>query len=315
MKITVILCTYNRCRSLAMALESVAASELPSSIEWEVLVVDNNSNDQTRQVAEEFCQRYPQRFHYLFEPQQGKSHALNAGIRGARGDVLAFMDDDVKVETSWLQNLTVQLYNNEWSGAGGRVLPERDFSPPRWLSLDGRYSLAPFALFDLGPEAQELTEPPFGNNMAFRKAMFSKYGDFRADLGPRPGNEIRNEDTEFGARLLAAGERFWYEPSAVVYHAVPDTRLQKNYLLNWWFDKARADIREGGIPRDTRWRVAGIPLYLFRRLVVWGLRWMVGISLARRFSAKLKVWSIAGAILECYRHTSSPNRIPAQRDS
>ena len=87
MNITVILCTYNRCRTLEKALTSVAASALPLSIEWEVLVVDNNSRDQTRDVVEDFCTRYPGRFRYLFEPHQGKSYALNTGIREARGDV------------------------------------------------------------------------------------------------------------------------------------------------------------------------------------------------------------------------------------
>lgn len=301
MNITVILCTYNRCGCLATALESVAASSLPDSVEWEVLVVDNNSSDKTRDVVEGFCRRYPGRFRYLFEPKQGKSYALNTGIREARGGVLCFMDDDVVVEPMWLRSLTAALNNGQWAGAGGRILPERGFSTPRWLSLEGRHPLAPLALFDLGPEARELTEPPFGTNMAFRKEVFEKYGDFRSDIGPCPGSEIRGEDTEFGSRLLAGGERLWYEPSAIVYHAVPNNRLQKNYFLVWWFDKARADIRASGIQPATKWSVAGIPIFLFCRLVVWTLRWAIAIDPCRRFSKKLAVWMVAGQILECSR--------------
>src|SRR5208282_3321540 len=168
MDITVILCTYNRCESLARALDSVAAQILPESIEWEVLVTDNNSNDQTRDVVKDRCHRYPGHFRYLFESQQGKSHALNAGIREARGDILAFTDDDVTVEPTWLHDLTAALHTGEWGGAGGRTLPERTFLPPRWLSLEGRYALGPLAAFDRGLVAGELTEPPVGNNMAFR---------------------------------------------------------------------------------------------------------------------------------------------------
>ena len=85
MKITLILCTYNRCQTLAKALGSVAASTLPDSLKWEVVVVDNNSTDQTREVIEDFCRRHPGRFRYVFEPQQGLSHARNAGIREAQG--------------------------------------------------------------------------------------------------------------------------------------------------------------------------------------------------------------------------------------
>ena len=125
MKITIILCTYNRCGSLAKALQSASALRLPDSDEWEVLVVDNNSSDKTREVVEEFRGRYPGRFRYLFEPQQGKSYALNAGVREARGDVLAFTDDDVTFEPMWLQNLTASLRTGEWAGAGGRTLPPR----------------------------------------------------------------------------------------------------------------------------------------------------------------------------------------------
>ena len=82
MKITVILCTYNHCQSLRRALESAAALRLPESDEWEVLVVDNNSNDKTREVVQNFCCRYPGRFRYVFEQRQGKSQALNAGVSG-----------------------------------------------------------------------------------------------------------------------------------------------------------------------------------------------------------------------------------------
>jgi glycosyltransferase involved in cell wall biosynthesis len=308
MNITIILCTYNRCQSLAKALASAAALRVPESVEWELLAVDNNSNDQTCEVIREFCNRYPGRFRYLFEPQSGKSYALNSAIREARGTVLAFMDDDVTVEPSWLTNLTATLHSGECVGAGGRILPEKDFAPPRWLPLKsprGRYVLAPLALFDIGEEPSQLTEPPFGTNMAFRKEMFEKHGGFRTDLGPCPGSEIRNEDTEFGARLLAAGERMRYEPSAVVYHAVSEDRIQKRYYLDWWFDKGRADTRQYGVQSDASC-ICGIPLYLFRRLTVWTLRWIVTFDSPRRFQSKLAVWGKAGEIVECYRR--SPKR-------
>ena len=81
-------------------------------------------------MARDFCRTYPDRFCCLLEQQQGLSHARNAGIRAACGDVIAFMNDDVTVESNWLQNLTASLQNAEWSGAGGPVLPEGTFLPP-----------------------------------------------------------------------------------------------------------------------------------------------------------------------------------------
>ena len=308
MKITVILCTYNRCEDLALALESLASSLLPTTA-WEVLVVDNNSQDKTRETVDAFRGRFPGQFRYLCEKQQGKSHALNSGIHEAKGEILVFTDDDVIVDPTWLENLTSNLSDERWAGAGGRTLPPRNFSPPRWLSLRGRYALAPLAIFDRGPEAGDLLEAPFGNNSAYRRTMFEKHGGFRTDLGPCAGSKDpqKSEDSEFGNRLLLAGERFRYEASAVLYHSVPQNRVQKKYFQDWWFDKARADVQAFGVPHETKWFLAGIPLNLFRRLAVWTLRWLFSIEPGRRFESKLKVWSLAGSIFESYRVSFNTN--------
>lgn len=315
MRISVVLCTYNRCLYLKKALDSIAGSELPESVEWEVLVVDNNSSDQTAEVAKEFAVRYPGHFRYIFEPRQGKSHALNTGIRESRGEVLAFVDDDVTVQPTWLRNLTKSLDDGEWAGTGGRTLLAERFSPPRWLALAGPHSLGGVlaAMFDLGDEPCELEQPPYGANMAFRKTMFEKYGGFRTDLGPSPNAEIPrpNEDTEFGRRLMAAGERLRYEPSAVVYHPVPKNRIRKDYFLTWWFDYGRARVREigrrpdiGGIPRPYLTMLkAGTLLAAVRTL-----RWMLALDPKWRFYYKCWVWKTAGEITEIYRQSFDRNR-------
>jgi len=308
MNLSVIICTYNRCETLAMALESIAASVLPASVAWEVLVLDNNSNDGTPDVVKDFCGRYPGRFRYVFEPQPGKSYALNAGIRQARGDVLAFVDDDVTVEPTWLRNLTAPLLGgSEWAGAGGRTRPDQFESIPSWLALDGPHSLGGVvaALFDLGDAPGELDRPPYGANMAFRKKMFETYGGFRLDLGPSPCKDVLrpNEDTEFGRRLMAAGERLQYVPSAVVYHPVSGDRIQKQYLLAWWFDYGRAVIREVGRRRDI-WRLPRryftIPKTVATTLTRRTLQWIFALDPQRRFFCKCSVWMTAGQIWEIH---------------
>ncbi|MGE4055591.1 MAG: glycosyltransferase family 2 protein [Vicinamibacterales bacterium] len=312
MDISVILCTYNRCESLAVALESLARLQMPPGISTEILVVDNNSNDDTRRVVETFAAKCPGRFRYLFEGRPGKSHALNSGIRESAAGILAFVDDDVTVEPSWLEELTSGLVNGDWEGAGGRILPAWGDERPAWLPRTSPYALAPLALFDLGPEAAQLNEPPFGTNMAFRKRVFEKYGGFRVDLGPRPTSEIRSEDTEFGRRVLNGGERLRYEPAAVVYHPVSENRLRKSYFLSWWFGKGRANIREFGLRPDARYHVAHVPMYLLRGLVVHGLRWLVCADSVSRFERKLTVWGKAGEVIECYRQPQhSIERIPS----
>jgi len=313
MKITVILCTYNRCDNLARALESVASSIVPEDLDWEVLVVDNNSTDQTRQIAEDFCRRYPGRFRYLFEAQQGKSNALNAGIRASRADVLAFMDDDVIVDPTWLVNLTKPLLNGDWAGAGGRILSQEIIEAPPWLAIDGPYSLGGMlALFDLGDTPGKLDQPPFGTNMAFKKAIFDKYGNFRTDMGPCPGSEIRNEDTEFGRRIMATGERLWYEPNAVVYHAVPKNRLTKDYLLRFWFDHGRAEVRESVRRSDIwiipRW-ILTIPKIALTVLAVRTFHWLFALDPKRRFFYKGFVWATIGQMVELGRRGSATRNL------
>jgi glycosyltransferase involved in cell wall biosynthesis len=303
MKISVILCTYNRCESLTDALRSIADSAMPSFLDWEVVVVDNNSTDKTRDVIQGYCSRTASRFRYAFEPRRGLSNARNAGIREARGDVLAFVDDDVTVEPVWLHNLTAPLMNHQWAGSGGRTLPARPFTPPDWLPAAWGGILG--GLFDAGDQPCELKRSPYGVNMAFRKEMFEKYGRFRTDLGVGPNNPRVNEDTEFGRRLLAAGERLFYEPSAVVYHPILESRLRKDYFLAWWFDYGRAEIREKG-PRPPIWGIIprhyfSIPAMIMLRLPTTAFRWLRTSEVRDRFRWQCCTWVIAGCIVETYR--------------
>jgi GT2 family glycosyltransferase len=165
-------------------------------------------------------------------------------------------------------------------------------------------------MFDLGTQPSELKEAPFGTNMAFRAEVFSKVGNFRTDLGPQPGSEIRGEDTDFGDRVLAAGLRMWYDPSAVVYHSLPAKRLQKEYFLRWWYDKARSDLRSCGPAKARVLTIAGVPLYAYRRLVIWTLRWLTTFNPARRFTNRTKVWGLLGMISEFRRMSRESSTAP-----
>jgi glucosyl-dolichyl phosphate glucuronosyltransferase len=325
MNISVIVCTYNRCRILTRTLNSVAVQQLPSEVEWEILVVDNNSSDRTRQVVEEVATRHPNRFRYVFEPRQGLSHARNAGIRESQGEILAFTDDDVTVVPNWLRNLTGSLNNGKWAGAGGRILAADHFTPPEWLVLDGPYDLGGplFGHFDFGDAPRALEQPPFGGNMAYQKSIFEKYGVFRTDLGRNPADLVGFEDTEFGCRLMRAGVQLRYEPHAIAYHPIDKSRLQKPFFLNWWFDYGRAEVREGpNLPP-----IFGIPRPLVRIMILSAvempkriLRWILESEPKGKFYYKCRVRVTAGQIKEKYRMLrmgSSPEKpqSPASQSS
>ena len=306
MDITVIVCTFNRSGLLQTALETIAASEVPAGVGWEILVADNNSNDGTRAVVEGFIRLHPGRFRYVFEPRHGKSNALNTAISAARGDVLAFADDDIIVHPQWLYALTAPLVNGPCMGSGGRVVAEWKSAAPAWLDTESWILAGPLVHFDRGLEAGQLNETPLGTNMAFRKSLFERYGGFRTDLGPRPGSEIRNEDSEFVRRLLQGGEPLYYEPSAIVYHPIPENRLTKDYFLAWWFGKGCSEIRESGISSEVRWRVSGIPLSFLRRFIRWTVQWMFTLNKKSRFGCKVCVWKIAGEITESRKSSGAP---------
>jgi glucosyl-dolichyl phosphate glucuronosyltransferase len=303
MNITVIVCTYNRCNLLAKTLDSIAAQTIPEPLKWEILVVDNNSSDRTRELVESFCVQDPARFRLVSEQEQGLSHARNTGIRNARGTILAFTDDDIYVEPGWLWNLTASLHSGEWAGAGGQIMPVCSGTLPNWLPIDDFRTLGAFAGFDLGAAAGPLTRTPYGGNMAYRRETFDKYGGFRVDLGRTGTNLQSREETEFANRLLAKGEKLRYEPTAVVRHSVPACRMSKSYVLRWYYCNGRSEIVDLGPPTDARWKLMGVPLYLLRRLARWILQWMVSIGARRRFTCRRNVWHLAGTALACYGHS------------
>jgi glucosyl-dolichyl phosphate glucuronosyltransferase len=310
MDVTVIICTYNRCESLAKALASIALSVLNDSLEWEVLVVDNNSCDQTRAVVHDFSYRYPGRFRYLFESTQGKSHALNSGIADAAGQILAFTDDDVTVDPLWLTNLITPLLVENWTGAAGRIRLESNFEPPAWFAIEGPLSLAQSLVqFDRGDQKKPLDEAPFGANMAFRRSMFEKYGAFRTDLGRRGESLIGNEDTEFAKRLMGGGERLLYVPSAVVNHPVCPHRATKKYFRSYFFAHGRSMARESGFKLSI-WNIPGQSLSEIRGK----LRWLASLdrywflNARGRFFYELALLDSLGKIVEGYRCFKDPKR-------
>lgn len=309
MDISLVLCTYNRCQSLSKALDSIAAQILPASARWEVVVVDNNSRDATRMVVVDYAGRFSGRFRYVLESQQGLSRARNRGIREAKGQIIAFIDDDVVADPGWLQALTASLADGQWAGVGGRILPPEDFQPPDWMPVGGNFDLGgTLALFDHGDLPGDLKRAPFGTNMAFRRETFEKHGGFRVDLGRCGNSLLSGEDTEFGERLIRAGERMRYEPDAVVHHPVPEERLHKKYFETWWFDFGRTRIIERGcrpplfgIPREH----ISILKLICHLLPVRITYWVVTFEPRKRFYLHCQVCMTLGEIVQNFRKVRS----------
>jgi len=282
--VSVVLCTFNRSHLVAQAIEALL-HQRPDTPPYEVVVVDNNSTDATRQVVGEFRESAIVR--YAFEPRQGLSVARNRGVAHARADILAFTDDDVRVDSTWVQAI-VHAFDEQpdIDMVGGRVQPEWEAPPPSWLSQTGT---APLAIVDYGEQAFRLTPVRpvclIGANVAVRRRAFDRVGGFSTEL-QRVGNGVGStEDHDFQTRLLASGVAALYDPRILVRTVVPRARLSKRYHRAWHQGHGRfyALMHEPSFERSTRGAVLGVPAHVYRSALRECSAW-VGSVLSRRGS-------------------------------
>jgi glycosyltransferase involved in cell wall biosynthesis len=232
----------------------------------EFVVVDNASGDQTRKVVLAFSERSPIPAVYIREERLGHSFALNAGIMGCRGDIIAFTDDDAIPANDWLLRIDSTFREYDADIVFGRVTPCWETNPPAWFSDRHR---AKFALLDYGPEpfvVADLGHPFVGVNHAVHRRAMEKLGGYREDRGARGQEGAAGNDTDLFERALTAGMRIVYDPRIVVQHVIPACRCTKHYYrrLTWRsrklyhsyvMDKEKELPRLGGLPR-YRFRMA-----------------------------------------------------------
>jgi glycosyltransferase involved in cell wall biosynthesis len=311
MKYSVVIATYNRAADLGATLESMAG--LRTDGPWEVIVVDNNSPDDTKRVVEDAARAFPVECRYLFEPQQGRSPALNTGIRAARGSIILTTDDDVRVPADWLNQAAAGLQRTGGDYVGGRVRPIWGAPRPAWIPDRGGKQWAVIALLDYGPQPIEFgTRVPLGVNMAFTRRAFAQAGLLDPDIGRRAGTLLGQEVREWCIRARRAGMRGFYIPEMAVEHVIPAERLRKTYFRRWFYwrgisrallyERSRLDLEA---PEQTTLdfskvpHVAGVPRYLYRRalghLGSWIREWVRRDPVAA-FEHETWLWFFAGIV-------------------
>jgi glucosyl-dolichyl phosphate glucuronosyltransferase len=248
MKITIAICTWNRSRLLQRTLESMCGLAAPAGIEWELIVVNNNSTDSTDDVIRLFQNRLPIRG--LFEKTPGKSNAANLAIKNSAGDYIIWTDDDVTVDNDWLA-VYVKAFET-WPTAeyfGGAILPGFEAAPPPWIQQNLKHFGGLLGVRDLGPEERPLTasERPFGANMAFRRSVFDKWG-FDPRLGPQGGDRLTHEETVLLEQLRCSGAIGVWVPAARVWHYIPKERLTKSQIWNIYYTMGKSEVIVRGVP-------------------------------------------------------------------
>ncbi len=262
MRVDVILPTYNRARLLPRAIETFLAARVPEGVEARLVAVDNNSCDGTQATLAAYVERHPGRVASLFEPKQGRHHALNAAIRASGADVVGFVDDDEVMDAGWIEVVARELGKPGLDFVGGPYLPNWLAPRPAWLppgfgGVIGAFDYGTMPFRYGGPDCPTHL---LGGNAAVRRKVFERVGLY-SDRYPYA------EDLEMYRRIIRAGFVGAYIPGLIIHHDIPAWRLSKRYFRYWVYTAGRND---GKFARDAvdvadGPSLLGVPRWMWRR--------------------------------------------------
>jgi glycosyltransferase involved in cell wall biosynthesis len=229
--ISIVLPTCDREYCLPQTIAAILDLNSPASaLSHEVLIVDNNPSEATRSAFDLFVPTAPCPLRYIPEPRRGVSFARNTGVREARGEYIAFVDDDCTVDPDWLRNIMSAFDRHACDIVQGKVLLSfEDSHVPEWID---QTDLANFALYDCGDEAIPATTI-MGGNVCIRRSVFEEHGLFDVRLGG--GAAGSGEDLEFFQRIRDKDVKILYVPDVVVHHRIVAERLTEEALLDRYY--------------------------------------------------------------------------------
>jgi glycosyltransferase involved in cell wall biosynthesis len=293
---SIIVATRNRSAALGDTLRAIARVPVPAGLMTEVLVIDNGSTDDTRAQVVAAAVASPA-IKYLVEPVAGKSFALNTALQAARGEILAFLDDDVRPGHDWLNQVTAPLVDRRADAVAGAVRIAPHLQRP-WMRSTHRTWLASTHAID--PAAPQSA---VGANFAIRRGVLARVPAFDVELGP--GRLGLWEDTLFIAQLLRAGYRLTFAPAAAVEHHFDPSRLLRRAFLtharnqgrsaayvSWHWDHADRPPGMRGSTLYYRLRLRALRIFRHRDcaaaegMAVWEMDLLSGIAFADHFRAE-----------------------------
>lgn len=278
-KISAVICSYNRARFIIDAVESLFGQDMDKDL-YEVIVVDNNSTDNTLALLEQYKKEHPAyHFSYYTEMQQGVSFTRTRCAKEAKGAIIAYLDDDSTAQPGWLAT-TVAFFEQhpECYSTGGKIVPRFLTGVPEWFS---KYFFGLVGNFDQGPRVKKLTGAryPCGANMAFRREVFTEIGYFNTDLGRKGTGLLANEEKDIYLRILAAGHDVYYLPDVWVLHSVEANK----------FDKAYVRRHSMGIGGGERLRLKGNNGALLLKFIEYFMKWGYAVVYGLGFLLKGQV--------------------------
>jgi glycosyltransferase involved in cell wall biosynthesis len=232
---TIAIPTYNGAKRLEVLLNSLKGQDIPSDFIWQVIIVDNNSVDNTSEVVKEYQDHWTgnRSLIYAFEPQQGAAFARQKAMQLAPSELVGFLDDDVIPSVNWVIAAYQFGLDHPHAGAyGGRILGKFETAPPENFKRIQSF----LALRDRGPhphlyDPQNLVLPPSAA-WTIRKQAWLENVPSTPTLGGRSGKSmVQGDDYEPLLYMHNAGWEIWYNPNMSVEHLIPASRLQDSYLI------------------------------------------------------------------------------------
>lgn len=235
MKLSVIICTYNRARLLNECLASLFNQNIKKEL-YEVMVVDNNSSDDTKLNACDFLSKNPN-FSYYFEPRQGLSHARNTGFKFAKANWVLYIDDDAKADPNLVERTLWTIENYDFDAFGGRFFHWFKYGKPKWFpeNFEGNGVVA-----NTGSAIEINNEFFNGGVMVFKKSILEKLNGFPCQLGMNGRKIAYGEETMLQLKMRNAGFKLGYDPELKVHHIVGEHKLK----LSWHIRSAYAHSRD-----------------------------------------------------------------------
>jgi glycosyltransferase involved in cell wall biosynthesis len=300
--VTLLVCTYNRSRDLGELLRTAVVQQTDGSFTYEVLVVDNNSSDDTRSVVESFIAAGHRNVRYIFEGRQGKSNALNTGLSAAAGSIYAITDDDFMLPADWVMQIVNGFRQHpDASFVSGKVLPLWQADVPEWAGPEHWSALA---LADYDDEVFYVDER---NQLcllacAFRRADVDAVGGYRPDLGVSSNQIGGVEDLEILQRLWRSGRRGVYLPTMAFLHKVQAARLTKHYHRRWHTGHGRfyATLRDPAFEASGA-RLFDVPAHVYRQFIEALCGWLghsATLRTKKAFAYEVKLRFLIGYIRE-----------------
>ncbi|MBE7474449.1 MAG: glycosyltransferase family 2 protein [Anaerolineales bacterium] len=316
-QVSVIIPTYNRASYLQICLNALAALRTDPAI-FEIVIVDNNSTDNTQSLVLAFAQAHPDLgVHYLLETNQGLSYARNRAVREANGEFLCFLDDDAPPSPEWL-NIILKGFCDPSVGCigGPALLDYQGQERPPWLKGDLQGLLSGYELpYNKPAVISKVAEFPFGCNMAFRKKVFSEVGLFRTNLDRCGDQVLAAGDTEMIGRVHKAGWKVLYLPQAQVRHLVAPERLKKEYIYRIGKGLATTHILLTADPRPhmiLRWFASDL---WYTSQMLWGFLIALILRKPLWFDDYMRLWMVASRIPFRFKMLFRGMSTPSQRQS